>query len=100
MSGIAGTSDWRESPSLTVVERLQALGADVVACDPHLPDVGAQRLGVPLVPFDADQLGAADLVLVLVDHPEFDPLTIASSAKLVFDAKDLLRGHAFTGEVL
>ena len=36
----AGTSDWRESPSLAVVERLVALGADVRACEPNLPPVG------------------------------------------------------------
>ena len=33
----AATSDWRESPSVVVAERLAALGAEVTACDPHIP---------------------------------------------------------------
>ena len=52
-----GTSDWRESPSVAVAERL----ADT------------------------------DLVVVLVDHIEFDPATIAQHARLVFDTKNPMR---------
>jgi UDP-N-acetyl-D-glucosamine dehydrogenase len=96
----AGTSDWRESPSRLVAEGLLGLGARVRACDPHVPAGAADQLAVPLVPFEAAHLAGADLVVVLVDHPEFDPRLIASHAKLVFDAKNLLRGHTFRGEVI
>jgi UDP-N-acetyl-D-glucosamine dehydrogenase len=96
----AGTSDWRESPSLAVAERLAALGAELSLCDPHLPEVAKLKLDEPLVAFTPEELQAADLVVVLVDHPEFDPTTIAANAKLVFDSKAILRGHAFTGELL
>jgi len=96
----AGTSDWRESPSVHVADRLATSGAEVAFCDPYIPDVNAQQLRFPLVAFDATQLAAVDLVVVLVDHKEFDASTIASTAVRVFDAKNLLRGHQFTGEVL
>ena len=96
----AGTSDYRESPSLRVADRLGALGAELRACDPHIPDVLAAGLEVPLVPFGPEALTAADLVVVLVDHPEFDPDLIARHAPLVFDAKGLLRHRAFRGEIL
>jgi UDP-N-acetyl-D-mannosaminuronic acid dehydrogenase/UDP-N-acetyl-D-glucosamine dehydrogenase len=96
----AGTSDWRESPSLAVAERLGALGAEVRACDPHIPAVLRSRVPVPLVDLDGDVLAAADLVVVLVDHPEFVPDEVASRSRLVFDAKALLRGHTFEGEIL
>jgi len=96
----AGTSDWRESPSVHVADRLATSGAEVAFCDPYIPDVNAQQLRFPLVAFDATQLAAVDLVVVLVDHKEFDASTIASTAVRVFDAKNLLRGHEFTGEVL
>lgn len=96
----AGTSDWRESPSVTVAERLAALGADIRLCDPHLP-IGAELgLDAPLVSFTPEELSAADLVVVLVDHPEFVADVIAANAQLVFDAKAMLRFHEFTGEVL
>ncbi len=96
----AGTSDWRESPSLVVIERLQALGADLRLCDPHLPKVADLGLDAPIVEFTPDELAAADLVVVLVDHPEFDPSVIAQHSALVFDAKAILRGERFDGELL
>jgi UDP-N-acetyl-D-glucosamine dehydrogenase len=96
----AGTSDARESPSVAILDRLAALGADLRVCDPHVPDVGIDDEVAPIVPFDTSELEAADLVVVLVDHPEFDADLIAAKANLVFDAKALLRGLSFRGEVL
>jgi len=96
----AGTSDWRESPAMVVAERLDALGADIRLCDPHLPESAPLKVDAPVVPFSAEELAAADLVVVLVDHPEFEPKTIASESALVFDSKAILRGHDFQGELL
>jgi UDP-N-acetyl-D-mannosaminuronic acid dehydrogenase/UDP-N-acetyl-D-glucosamine dehydrogenase len=96
----AATSDWRESPSIAVAERLAALGADLRACDPHIPAVLQPGLQMELVDFDAANLGAADLVVVLVDHPEFDADEICRHASVVFDTKGLLRERTFDGETL
>ncbi len=96
----AGTSDFRESPSIVVAERLAALGAELTACDPHVLPIAISRLPCPLVDFSAVNLAAADLVVTLVDHPEFDVQTIAAASVLVFDAKAMLRGHQFRGETL
>jgi UDP-N-acetyl-D-glucosamine dehydrogenase len=96
----AATSDWRESPSIVVAERLAALGAEVQACDPHIPAVLQTGLTMELVELSPESLAAADLVLVLVDHPEFDPEEICRHARLVFDAKGILRGRSFAGETL
>ena len=52
------------------------------------------------MPFSAEELAAADVVVVLVDHPEFDPAFIAEHSALVFDTKNLLKGHEFHGELL
>jgi UDP-N-acetyl-D-glucosamine dehydrogenase len=96
----SGTSDWRESPALVVAERLGALGADLRLCDPHIAEGKRLDLGAPLVEFSASEIQAADLVVLLVDHAEFDPAVIAANASLVFDTKAILRGHEFTGELL
>ncbi|MBV8950577.1 MAG: nucleotide sugar dehydrogenase [Actinobacteria bacterium] len=96
----AGTSDWRESPSLPIAERLKAMGAEVLGCDPHIPEVLRAKLPLPLIDFDADSLGAADLTVLVVDHPEFIPEMICTHARLVFDTKGHLRGHGFAGEIL
>ncbi len=94
------TSDWRESPSVHVAARLKASGADVRFCDPYIPEVNALHLADSLVPFSREELTAADVVVVLVDHPEFDPAVIAEHSSLVFDTKNLLKGHEFRGELL
>jgi UDP-N-acetyl-D-mannosaminuronic acid dehydrogenase/UDP-N-acetyl-D-glucosamine dehydrogenase len=96
----AGTSDARESPSIAILERLVALGADVRVADPHVPPVNIEHLHVPIVEFDEGALATSDVVVLLVDHPEFDPDVITAHAPLVFDAKGTLRGREFRGEVL
>ncbi|HEY8546795.1 MAG TPA: nucleotide sugar dehydrogenase [Acidimicrobiales bacterium] len=95
-----GTSDWRESPSLGVVEGLLALGADVTACEPYMPETGGPAVPVPVVECTPEVLAAADLVILLVDHPDFPLDDIATHARLVLDTKGVLRHHTFTGEVL
>jgi UDP-N-acetyl-D-glucosamine dehydrogenase len=96
----AGTSDWRESPSVMVAERLGSLGASLTACDPYIPAGLVSTLPVPIVDYGPETLAGADLVVLLVDHPEFDPDEIAEHGALVFDAKGALRGRTFTGETL
>ncbi len=96
----AGTSDWRESPTIPLAARLAQAHAEVVVCDPHVAAVTVTDLPYQLVPFTADELGRADIVVVLVEHPSFQPALIASSARLVFDTRNLLRGHEFRGTTL
>jgi len=61
---------------------------------------GSHAATVELVELTADELSAAGLVIVLVDHPEFVPSDIAAHARLVLDTKDLLRDCDCTGETL
>ncbi len=94
------TSDWRSSPTVPLAQRLTASMADVLIADPHIPEVNVADLPYPLVAFTPRQVADADIVVVLVDHPEFDPALIAAHAQLVFDAKGLMRGSPFRGELL
>ena len=95
-----GTSDWRESPAMTIVERLQALGAHVRAHDAHVPADIPLAPGVERVACSVEELGAADLVVLLVDHADLPYDDIAREARLVLDTRARLRGHEFRGEVL
>ena len=85
---------------MAVADRLRASGADVRFCDPYIAEVNVKHVSYPLVDFGPAELGTADIVVVLVDHDEFDPPTIAGNARLVFDTKNLMRGHVFSGERL
>ncbi len=96
----AGTSDWRESPSVAVATELALRGAAVSMCDPHVPAVNLTDAATHMVPFSPAELARHDLVVVLVDHAEFDPATVARHAVRVLDTKNHLRGVDFPGEAL
>ncbi len=95
-----GTSDWRESPSVRVAELLEASGAEITFCDPYIAEVNTEHLRWQIRAFDAGALSVSDLVVVLVDHDEFDPRTIAEHSNLVFDTKNLLRNIDYLGEMV
>ncbi len=87
----ANTSDARETPSRPIVEQLRALGAHVVLADPHVgPDQFPE--GVERVDGSAADLAAADLVLYLVDHHDFDREAIAAADAPVLDCRRALKG--------
>ncbi|HET7487593.1 MAG TPA: nucleotide sugar dehydrogenase [Acidimicrobiales bacterium] len=79
------TSDARESPSMVVVDRLLAMGADVRAWDPH---VAEDRLDprASRAECSAEELAAADAVLLLVDHDDLDDAAVAG-ARYVLDTR-------------
>ena len=96
----ASTSDWRESPSVKVAHLLTDAGAEIAICDPHIEAERAGEFAPRLVEFSDGVLSSVDLVVVLVDHPEFVPEFIAQHASLVFDSKNHLSGVEFSGETL
>ena len=83
-----GTSDARESPSVRIAQLLAARGADVRFADP-LVDMAVVQLHEPLparqVELTQAEVEAADLVVLLVDHDEFD-LDLITDA-VVFDTR-------------
>jgi UDP-N-acetyl-D-glucosamine dehydrogenase len=82
-------SDLRESPAIDCIRLLQEQGAKVQYCDPYVPlikmeagaDLKASKLTSAL-------LKAADLVVILTDHTDFDYQWIADNSKLVFDTRN------------
>ena len=84
------SSDARESPAMRVADLLAELGADLRIVDPLVSD-GARCAGLRVEP-NEDEVSAADLVVVLTDHDEFDwDLVLARSAQ-IFDTRNRLRG--------
>ena len=96
----AGTSDWREAPSMAIAERLIELGADVRAHDPLVPE--DTPLGPPITraACSVEELAAADLVVLCVDHGDLPYDDIVDHARLVLDTRGRLRGLGFRGETL
>ncbi|MFD9130142.1 nucleotide sugar dehydrogenase [Kitasatospora sp. NPDC059571] len=106
------TGDARETPAARVVELLTRMGADVRAADPHVvagvhvaePQIPGQRTapehdGGPLasvrrVEATPEELAAADAVILLADHDDFDYDAVAEHARYVLDCRRRLTGAA------
>jgi len=88
----ADTADVRESPAVSVAERLVELGAQVRAVDPHLADE-VLRDRVARVALDVDELVSADAVVLLTAHSSFDLDLVARHAKYVFDTRRRVIGE-------
>jgi UDP-N-acetyl-D-glucosamine dehydrogenase len=92
--------DVRESPSLELIELLQAKGAKVDYNDPYCPRTHKMRehnLKMTSKELSARMLKSYDAVLVSTDHSDYDYQFIVSNAQLVIDTrnatKDVKRGR-------
>jgi UDP-N-acetyl-D-glucosamine dehydrogenase len=86
------TSDARESPSTRVAELLLGLGAQVRGADPHVVDDIHADARLVRVEASAEEIAAADAVVLLADHAEFDYDAVAAHAKYVLDCRNRLAG--------
>lgn len=86
------TGDARESPSTEIAADLLALGADVVAADPHVSQSYVPA-GVQLVDLSEDELRRADAVVMLVDHDSFDLDLVAEASSYVLDCRNCISGR-------
>ncbi len=90
-----GTNDLRSSPSLAVLERVVAAGAEVVAHDPAV-DAGAEVLaGVTVVDDPYEACAGAQVLAVLTDWQSFrnldlDRVVSVMAAPRLLDARNLL----------
>lgn len=82
--------DMRESPSVFIMEKLRALGANIAYSDPHVPVFPKMRehyFELSSVPLTPSSLATYDCVLLATDHAQFDYGMIAEYAKLIVDSR-------------
>ncbi|HJT66772.1 MAG TPA: nucleotide sugar dehydrogenase [Pyrinomonadaceae bacterium] len=92
-------NDVRESPALSIIDRLRAKGANVSYHDPFVSEVRfddahTDANGEPLssVSLTDDELKAADCVIIVTDHSDIDYKRICHLAPLVVDTRNALNG--------
>jgi UDP-N-acetyl-D-glucosamine dehydrogenase len=88
------TGDARESPARRVASLLLDMGAEVRAADPHVVEDGPVDARVVRVALTADQVAAADAVVLLADHDAFDLGVVLDNAAYVLDTRHRLTGPA------
>jgi UDP-N-acetyl-D-glucosamine dehydrogenase len=82
--------DMRESPSVMLMEKLRALGAEVAYSDPHIavfPKLREHKFDLKSVALTAKSLASYDCVLLATDHAKFDYDLIRKHAKLIVDSR-------------
>ena len=92
-------NDVRESPALSIIDRLRAKGANVRYHDPFVAelrfdDAHTDSTGEPLksVPLTNEELQAADCVIIVTDHSDIDYKRVCSLVPLIVDTRNALNG--------
>ncbi len=83
--------DYRESPSLKIMQLLKDAGAQVEYHDPYVPRIGPSREYAQFTGKESVALSTIpqfDAVLILTDHTVFDYESIVNSAKMVLDTRN------------
>jgi UDP-N-acetyl-D-glucosamine dehydrogenase len=88
----AGVDDLRESPPLSVMDKLAAKGADVSYHDPFVPAMELRDRVMTSQQLTAELVAAQDCVVILTAHPGVDHRFIVAQAPLVFDARGVTSG--------
>jgi UDP-N-acetyl-D-glucosamine dehydrogenase len=91
--------DVRESPALSIIDRLRAKGADVRYHDPFVnelrfDDAHTEGSGEPLssVPLTDDELRSADCIVIVTDHSQIEYERVCRLGSLIVDTRNALNG--------
>jgi UDP-N-acetyl-D-glucosamine dehydrogenase len=85
-------NDVRESPALSIIDRLRAKGANVCYHDPFVGEVRLDDEELQSVPLTNEELKSADCVIIVTDHSEIDYKRVCSLASLIVDTRNALNG--------
>jgi UDP-N-acetyl-D-glucosamine dehydrogenase len=83
--------DVRESPALDVMAELTTRRAVVNYHDPHVARLALNGHTYTSQPFTAENLAAADCVVIATDHTSLDWAFVRQHARLVVDTRNALR---------
>ncbi|MBW2240809.1 MAG: nucleotide sugar dehydrogenase [Deltaproteobacteria bacterium] len=81
-------SDMRETPALEIVRLLETKGAVVRYHDPHVPELVVEDRILKNVELTDEELGAADLVVIVTDHEAVDYSRVVAKAGRVYDTRN------------
>ncbi len=91
--------DVRESPALSIIDRLREKGCDVRYHDPFVREVSfddahTQGDGAPLASVDLtdQEIKSADCIVIVTDHSQVDYGRVTELAPLVVDTRNALNG--------
>ncbi|HEV3469042.1 MAG TPA: nucleotide sugar dehydrogenase, partial [Pyrinomonadaceae bacterium] len=90
-------ADVRESPALSIIDRLRAKGAEVSYHDPYVPELRFEEAhtdggGEPLksVALTDEEMKSADCCVIVTDHSGVDYRRLCELSKLIVDTRNAL----------
>lgn len=84
--------DYRESPALHVIDKLEKTGAIVTYYDPWVPEYRENdKVGRSIPELTVDVIKSADLVMVTAAHTNVDYALVQKNAIAVFDTKNAMK---------
>jgi UDP-N-acetyl-D-glucosamine dehydrogenase len=92
-------SDVRESPALSIIDRLRAKGAEVSYHDPFVPELrldesrkatGGERM--ESVTLTDEELSTTDCVVIVTNHSQLDYQRLCRLSSLIVDTRNALNG--------
>lgn len=89
--------DMRESPSVEIMELIEAKGGIVAYSDPHVPVFPKMRehhFELSSEALTADNIASFDAVVLATDHDKFDYELIVQHARLIVDSRGKYRAPA------
>ncbi|SDY98420.1 MULTISPECIES: UDP-N-acetyl-D-glucosamine 6-dehydrogenase [Pseudomonas] len=89
--------DMRESPSVEIMELLEAKGSCIAYSDPHVPVFPTMRehhFTLSSEALTAENIASYDAVVLATDHDKFDYELIRASARLIVDSRGKYRTAA------
>src|SRR2546421_3320807 len=96
--------DVRESPALSIIDRLRSKGCEVRYHDPFISelnfdDAHTASSGKPLasVQLDDQEIRASDCIVIITDHSAVDYQRVVNLAPLVVDTRNALNGDVRKG---
>ncbi|MHA6250720.1 nucleotide sugar dehydrogenase [Oceanobacillus sp. CAU 1775] len=86
--------DYRESPVLPILEKLDESGANWTAVDPYVPEFKFKnQIQIPTKRTTNEMLEKADLILLATNHSLFDYEQIAAKGNVIFDTRNSFNGN-------
>jgi UDP-N-acetyl-D-glucosamine dehydrogenase len=83
--------DWRESPSVEVIELLLKDEVQISYHDPYVTNLSVGGFDLASVELTDRTIEAADLVLITTDHTQIDYVNLVDKAQLVLDTRGVTR---------
>jgi UDP-N-acetyl-D-glucosamine dehydrogenase len=89
----ADIEDVRESPAISVIDRLLRLEGDVDYHDPYVIDLEREGLAMRSVMLTPDRIAGTDLVVIITAHKSIDYDMLLEHAQGVLDTRNALKGR-------